>query len=267
MARYLGISYQTFIRKVGQLSQGGPQTAFAVQAYGFLLFERHKVSEHGKNAHPQYQVISRYRAHTIGESRTKPKLRGGLKWSTYFELFKKLINRVLYRGKNRADDSHKGIPCQESGGVRFARPPPKANRPAYRRFKKLAVAIQLDYNRMSGPQIKMGSWLLERCADGHDRTAILKQLRHAVDLLTRFADPDRNREPWKPANLPAWIQAVALRHLERDGLAPAQRKRALRRNGAGAPTHKEGRQERIEIDKWIAENYDLETENPGDLDG
>jgi hypothetical protein len=260
IADYLGISYQTFIRKIGQLAAGGHQTAFAVQGYHFLIFERHKASQHARNAHPQYYVISRYRAHTISETRTKAKLRGGLPWQRYFELFKNLLNRVLFKKKKRADDSHNGIPSKESGGGRFARPPPKANRPAYRRFKKLAVALQLGYNRMRGPKVNLMGWLFHRCAEGHDANQILRWLRHAVALHDAKKD-------FKIESPPAWIQAVALRHLERDGLAPAQRKRALRRNGAGAPTHKEGKQERIEIDKWIAENYDLETENPEYLDG
>jgi hypothetical protein len=238
LAASLGCSYQTLVRITGSFAEECGRMPWSFQKFGFVIFLRYRRHKRGKRCgHPQFYVTSRYAVHRIGGApgRVRARLRQktAAEWASYLATIKKLAWGVLIRGRERANDKHKGTHTIGSGVGVLARPPPpqplKANRPAWRRFKKLALAVQLWYGRKEAPRAKLDGWLMRRFAEGHSRVRVMAKIDHALKVMPKGA--------FAPANAPAWLSAVAARHLDADGLGIEQRFRALRkRHGASAPT-------------------------------
>jgi hypothetical protein len=245
LAGELGLSYEHLVRLLGDMANCGRRTAWTFQAYGFVIFLRYRPSSR-KCGHPQFYVVNRYALHRVGP-RAFNRLRKAKRksWSDYFAHFKKLAHGLMIRGRERANDNHKGSPYREAGGIRAARPPPTANRGGLRRFDKVAGQVALEFGRKSRYEVSLHGWLLNRCAEGHSAERILDCLMHAHDVLARKED---QRKSWLPKNIPAWICAVAHHHLDADGLGIVQRFREIperqKRHGAVAPTWKEKGQRR-----------------------
>jgi hypothetical protein len=68
------------------------------------------------------------------------------------------------------------------------------------------------------PRHRLAGFVANRLIEEHSFEQILAALRHA-DVLVRFTGPYRAKDA------PAWVCGVAARRLERDGLAPQQRRR------------------------------------------
>jgi hypothetical protein len=246
LSRYLGCSYQTIQRRTGEMADGGNKTAWSYQAYGFVVFERHRAHEEAPCGVPQMYICNRYARHTIGgePGRTRARLRqkDPAQWLAYLSRIKDLAFGILLRRKNRADDKHNGSPQQEQEVTAQARPPPPENRLAFRRWGGVAANLESEYAAIPrAPRVHLFGWLVNRLEEWHDRAAIVKALEHAVSVL-----PRGRREP---PNVPAWISRVAWRHLDGDGLAVVQRRHAAREKGrkAGrsAPTLNDKRPERL----------------------
>lgn len=105
-------------------------------------------------------------------------------------------------------------------GLVKARPPPKGNNRAASRFGGYAVELDGKYHSIPGaPKILLTGWLVNRLGEWHSRARILACLRHAVAVMPRGL--------YLPICPPAWICAVAERHLAGDGLHPKQRLRDI----------------------------------------
>lgn len=231
----MGISYESVRKHTAKFGKGGHATAFAFKGYGFVVFMRHRASLSRKNARAQWYVINRYYVHTIGEGAKQGlRFKGLEKWTAYMRRIFELA-WSKFHGKTAAIGKHKGSPPWETGGAAQARPPPKANRRGLRRLYPIAADVQLRYENFSSrPGIELQPWALNRAYEGHTADRMVECLGHAVRVLAQ-------KSPWVPAKPQAWVCEVARRHLEADGLAPIQRKRAEReRLRRSAPAFKDG---------------------------
>lgn len=221
LARDLGCSYQTVVRRTGELASA---PAWFFQGYGCVIFERHRPHQVKPCAHPQFWLVSRFAVHRIGGRAGKVRARLRQKtpalWIAHLVRIKNLALGMIFKRRERANDKHHGSPDGNLAGPQKARPPPTANRAGLRRILIEAATLQAWYDALpAAPSIHLYGWLRNRLHEWHAPSEIMRCLRHAVTVLPagRF----------RPDNAAAWVSGVAARHLDRDGLAPIQRRHAL----------------------------------------
>jgi hypothetical protein len=222
LARSLDCSPRTVNDQVRRFGKVCP---WAAQAKHFEVF-LHPPTR-GK-PFPRYYVISRHASDRIGKG-ARPCLRWKAppQWREHQRHMRKLAWGIVLRGKKKAECKHKTLsgnqPSVGGNKTGLARPPPRAfNRPRWRSLRKLCFALAFAF-RENGPRVEIPKGYLARFAfyqfqEGHSFEQILKWLLHADSLVKLTGD-------YSPRRPSVWVCSVAARHLDRDGLAPVQRRR------------------------------------------
>lgn len=261
LAKALGISYETMVRVTGDMAAGGIRMAWSYQHYHFIIFLKYRRHKTARCGHPQYYVISRYGRHRIGgepgrKVRARLRQKSAGEWKEHLYKIKNLAMGILIRGRERADDKHKGSPQVEQEAAARARPPPAAKIAALRRWGGVAARLSDQYEAIPlAPRIQIFGWLLNRLSEWHDRDSIMQALRHVVRII-----PTGRHQP---ANTAAWVCFVAERRLDADGLGIIQRRHEAKRKGRrSAPTLVEDVRE-VKIGRIMVDNDGVEWEHLG----
>jgi hypothetical protein len=218
LARAIGCSPRSVNDQVRRFGKVCP---WAVQARNFEVFCR---PPGPGSPWPRYFVISRHASHRIGKG-ARPCLRAKdpRAWREHRAHMRRLAFGIFLRGKKSAECKHKTLPLGEPSSEALARPPPgKTNRAAWRRVRKTAYAV-VSSHLFNGPRVKiprhrLAGFVANRLIEEHSFEQILAALRHADGLALLSG-------PYRAKDAPAWVCGVAARHLDRDGLAPQQRRR------------------------------------------
>lgn len=215
--------------------------AWAFQEYGIILFVRYRRHKTSRCGHPQIYAIGRHYCHAIaGKVRWHLHKRSVEDWQGYVDKLANLAFGKIFRKRDRGDGTHKALSSHDKDR-KIGNQTAKSTR--LRGFKSLAGRLALDHVASypaSGTWTR--SWAALRLNEGHSYGRVLECLGHAVSTLERHLyKKDGSPTGWECPNPKGWIQAVAARHLDWDGLTPKIRWRQrlkAKRHGAGAPTFK-----------------------------
>lgn len=227
LAPVVGCSYARLKRVTGKLMREKP---WVVQYYHIVIFLRPSTR---RRPHPQFFVIRQHRLGTIGGGpRNHLRRKDRRAWIDHVRWLKKLVFAVLKKRFEGGKGQYKALPSAHQAPGAMARPPPEdKNRPGFRRHRKIAWALVSDEAESPSaskiPRIRLYGWIEKRLAENHSFDRVRHCLAHAVSLVPTGERAPKNRH--------AWIQAVAARHLDWDGLHPSQRRGKWKRHGADAP--------------------------------